>query len=670
MNNLGIAYRLTDSNGGKGYDAYTLTENFTGSWTSVVADEREIWFQYGLENYNGIAVTLVSDGIVLTASELTHGTRPTDNKTIWVFVPSVYNVSDSQWDMIINEMRRIVKQSELPAKASFAPLLGIDLTSRRFNMNLTPSDIRRENQRMAFRVATPQYSIPTILQGINQSYYASYKHLFLYPQRPGQLPVGTDDLTDNPIQLMNIILPPAPDAISRAFGRNDVELFIGDSRFTKPITLPSTSKMFAITARRRGFEPMNIQGLVQENEAPCALAGIAPQWSVAIHRNTIRISDAATKRDIAEQHTMIRINEQPLLPNRPIIIPEADLNSIRIAIRANGYEDFNETVSYQQFASAIRLKPKESAITSRIRLEDNNGDERQAHVTISGKQLNYLPQQDVTLRISGGRVTQITSPFNKGLIYGILGTIATFLIGWGIYVGINAIFGSDTYTDTDRETDAPIVKQAQDSNPNINQDPAEKAFAEARNYLNDSCKTEQRDFVLKYEKLNRYADLPEVYKNINTFNLPALEKSPYKDCAPVYQAIAALKICKENNIDPKKEIGEQYSNDGSITLSKYIEALEKLKGTQPNNNPVENPKKNSTEAGSASQIATTDKTARIADLQTKIQNQEQYISNLNAKISALQGVRSKQSELEETKAKLDKAKKDLESYKRQLEQLQ
>lgn len=681
MNKLGIAYRLTDSTRA-GYDSNTVTENFTGAWTSVVADERDTWLQYGMFESNGVAVTIVSDGIVLTVSQKIGGTRDNDNATIWVFVPTIYDPTDEQWISIVNKMFSIVRQSDRVTKESFIPLLSMDFRMRKYPVTLTPSDLRRENQRMAIRISTPQWQLPAILRGMNQQYYAPYKHLFIYQQRPSrQLPTGTDDLTENPIQVMYIVLPPDPGAVARAFGRNDIQLMYGNQPFVRPIVAPAVNKVIPLMAVRRGYEPVPVQGLVQGDEMPCTLNISNPRWLVGINRQGLRFVDEAG-RNLTHQITSIRINDQTLAPNQTVKIDESELGSIRLSVKANGFEDLNTVVTYQQLATPIRLRSKEMAATSQINLRDDKDKETPARISISGKQINNLPDQTVTLRISRGNVSQVSDPYSKGLIHGILGLAAALLVGWGIFAAWNALFGDDKETEateiTAKGRSTQPTTTEQDGNGG-NVDPTVKAENDARDYLNSRCyQNAKNEAILNRDDMQGFAELEGIFDAVNTFNLDKLKQSKFADCMPIDQVIKALEECKNKNINPAVSTPNgMYSNDNTITISKYIAHLKALTdnrptqsaGTANTSTPQPTATTPSTKTGTKTS-AGADNSAKIAKLKEDIKKQKNYISNLEGKIDKIKDSRSKAAERAKLTTELNEAKKALNKLENQLKALQ
>lgn len=581
MNQLGIIYRLTASEQGKGFDAYLLELNksLDGGWShATVVDERDLWAAVGMEANRAIAVTTLKTGIILTASRLTHGQRPTDNMTIWVYIPSTLIVAPQQWAMIISEMERIVSLSTLPTMDSFSGLVAMDFATRKYPLELTPSDISISNRRVAFRVVQGINGMISALDSIDQPYYAPYKHIILYPANPVGLQVAMDNLTNKAIVKKTMAYPPAPNVVAELFGLSDVTLHYEGKPFVRPISV--SSNVFELEAHRPGYCPQKVSATVAGTDQPVILSVSRQPWDLKISRGLMNIVDSNGRK--IDGAVEVLINNTPLRANEAIRIPERESGSIRVRIKGGGYKEFNETVPFSRFSQNFVLSGGGDSASTTLYVYNTNDKEVRLNVTVTGDDLRSVKDEKLTLSLSNGRLNKAQDSFSRGLLFGIVGTVVTLLIGAGIYWGIVSIFGSDETPVAEQSlqqpaepaTDLgkPASNDATDSSDRLD----ESKKDEAMNYLNNLPRNSNGKEFVESEEMNRLG-LGNVYEWINTYDDNELSNSIYASTNTVQRIVDAIRKARQAGLEP---VGP-YATDGTIMLDGYFEKLNPKAPEQP-----------------------------------------------------------------------------------------
>lgn len=584
MNQLGIIYRLTASEQGKGFDAYVLesNENLDG-WRSAVTDERDTWAAAGMEANNAIAMTILKSGIILTASRLTHGTRPTDNMAIWVYIQSSLKVTADQWMTIISEMHRIVSMPQLPTLASYNTLQSMDFPVRTYKINHQPSDLSLTNHKLACRIYSSPEQLVEILDNVDQKDYPSYKHIFLYGNNPAGIQRQIDNLSSMPLTKYHLAVPPTPDVVAQTFNNPHIQLYYNGSPFNGPQLVKSTQ--IQLEARRNGCEPIPVAATVNPDEMPVTLLTDGPaEFHYIIKRQDISVVDESGKS--IDRTATVKVMGTQLNNLHDLKLREQDQNRIALSINAAGFEPFEETVTLSRLSQPFRLKARKETINTNVSLNTIEGKTTPVALSLTGCNLGRLESQDITLHVEKGRMSIAKSgDFMKGLLTGIAGCVLLGLLVWGGIFAYTTFFGENKPTTpgtTDNDDmeilEEPVNPPSEGENiGNLTEPGSNDAdYSQAVNYLQVECRTtDGQDFCLDKDQMANYPALVNVYDYVNTGNVDALtELGELSQIEPLRSIISKLKEMQTRGFEFSNVFSGGYSSNGKIQVSNFKKRID------------------------------------------------------------------------------------------------
>lgn len=571
-----LGYYYTVTAGGAGSKEIRINE---GDWTSVVDDERRLWQKYAVKG-QCLAMTYTEDGLVLVVVKVLGGSRPDNNVSTWIHIPSKAKITGRQIEQIVEEIQKLyLNGTKDVTEASFKsnPILGQDFDEKRYGLRVKSAS----GNKIAYRSGASDWSISEILDKPFQEYYHNYKFVFLYKENPIDKE-GLTDLSSQEILDMTTVLPPSIDSIRNLFGYGDVMIDVDNQKFTYPILRKKGSQLL-LTARRSGFLPINFYAQVMNDEQEPEYLSVSDCWRKILGGVTVDVRDEKTNRLINAKVGILDsewdVNTQSL--------PENRLQDVRVKVTAEGYETEERYVDFTRPISPIYLKRLEEKKEYSYRTKDG----RKLKILIVGEGASsthpidgYTASND-KLIYKGEKYNYDVPDFcslysdkskkakrfwNSSMFY-LLIAIAAVLISVGVWAYSSGVFSDIINKDFDIESlnpsdsDAEINKEGQNDSTVDEVDEQNQNLQRAIQYINECNGVLNRDSLL----LN--PETEGLYEALNEFKLDELTgkwNEKFGNITVFSSIVKAASECKRKNHDPKRKGSYcTYNEDNDLNIS-------------------------------------------------------------------------------------------------------
>ena len=564
MNKLGFAIKLASQGAGNAIECNK------GQWINKVVDIREYLKLFnGLQGTDNIVTFMSFDesGCFLTQLRAISG-RVGDFLSGWIYIPNTIEASGEDIMNTYNYVRNILFQSNLNDYISdIESFFSKEYPSK----EVVAQYIASRGQLYGVRFLG-HYTLKEIVgEHRYQPYYSDYKAVFLLNKKDevaitNESASNFRDLTDKDIVKTSIVVPPTNASLQALGGGTKIHAADG-SDFNQPLLANVGSKV-TLFLSRIGFENMKLEVNVSSERQEIDLANVKITWMKKISASMFTVRNH--KREKIEKGVRISVNDKDIT-FQEILVSEEECRQAIIKVSAPGYEPFEyqRNLLLNEYSEITLTRKVESCLTT---IELVNG--KHAKMTLESE---YLPSKyDSPLKgyefegkYHGDKVLRMSLWFVwKQRLWGFLGALAAVML-------MVACVAFDAWIDTHHfkfglppwEEDKP----AQTYQQNTNNDVEEAEVTET----NDQQVNQQ---ILDYLNQNDQwakAQLDQdpmtrgLYDMINNYRFSDIMNVNIENC----DKINKIKEISQNMINNGCSLSGSYSQDGTITIQKWIDAV-------------------------------------------------------------------------------------------------
>lgn len=301
-------------------------------WTKNVWDIRKDL--ENIDNLDGssavLMLTSVDTGHILTVASLIEG-RITDCISAWIYVPASINIAGKELVEIVDAVKKEILANERNDER-LTQLLSKTYESAPASRITTKSN----GEKCAFRYygQGAKYTLSELLKDMCQSYYKSYKSVFLLDNSSKLKCLQGDNLSDQKVYSMVVVKSP---------GNIDSFVpYIGERPFVGQIYAIEGGTI-DIEWRRDGYMPIHTKSTI----APGAKYSVPTpnQYIRVLNYNYIKVVDEWSQR-VTDYD--LYVAKQRISKNEDIRISEATLNNVWVEIHAEGFEPISGHLNLTQ----------------------------------------------------------------------------------------------------------------------------------------------------------------------------------------------------------------------------------------------------------------------------------------------------------------------------------
>lgn len=301
-------------------------------WTKNVWDIRKDL--ENIDNLDGssavLMLTSVDTGHILTVASLIEG-RITDCISAWIYVPASINIAGKELVEIVDAVKKEILANERNDER-LTQVLSKTYESAPASRITTKSN----GEKCAFRYygQGAKYTLSEILKDMCQSYYKSYKSVFLLDNSSKLKCLQGDNLSDQKVYSMVVVKSP---------GNIDSFVpYIGERPFVGQIYAIEGGTI-DIEWRRDGYMPIHTKSTI----APGAKYSVPTpnQYIRVLNYNYIKVVDEWSQR-VTDYD--LYVAKQRISKNEDIRISEATLNNVWVEIHAEGFEPISGHLNLTQ----------------------------------------------------------------------------------------------------------------------------------------------------------------------------------------------------------------------------------------------------------------------------------------------------------------------------------
>lgn len=306
-------------------------------WTKNVWDIRKDL--ENIDNLDGssavLMLTSVDTGHILTVASLIEG-RITDCISAWIYVPASIIIAGKELVEIVDAVKKEILANERNDER-LTQLLSKTYESAPASRITTKSN----GEKCAYRYygQGAKYTLSELLKDMCQSYYKSYKSVFLLDNSSKLKCLQGDNLSDQKVYSMVVVKSP---------GNIDSFVpYIGEQPFVGQIYAIEGGTI-DIEWRRDGYMPIHTKSTI----APGAKYSVPTpnQYVRVLNYNYIKVVDEWSQR-VTDYD--LYVAKQRISKNEDIRISEATLNNVWVKIHAEGFEPIS---SHLNLTQPVQLK--------------------------------------------------------------------------------------------------------------------------------------------------------------------------------------------------------------------------------------------------------------------------------------------------------------------------
>ena len=564
MNKLGFAIKLASQGAGNAIECNK------GQWINKVVDIREYLKLFnGLQGTDNIVTFMSFDesGCFLTQLRAISG-RVGDFLSGWIYIPNTIEASGEDIMNTYNYVRNILFQSNLNDYISdIESFFSKEYPSK----EVVAQYIASRGQLYGVRFLG-HYTLKEIVgEHRYQPYYSDYKAVFLLNKKDevaitNESASNFRDLTDKDIVKTSIVVPPTNASLQALGGGTKIHAADG-SDFNQPLLANVGSKV-TLFLSRIGFENMKLEVNVSSERQEINLANVKITWMKKISASMFTVRNH--KREKIEKGVRISVNDKDIT-FQEILVSEEECRQAIIKVSAPDYEPFEykRNLLLNEY-SEITLNRKVKSYLTTIELV--NG--KHAEMTLESE---YLPSKydsplwgyEFEENYHGDKVLRMSSWFVwKQRLWGFLGALAAVML-------MVACVAFDAWIDTHHfkfglppwEEDKPAQTYQQNTNNDVEEAEVTETNDQQVNqkildYLN------QNDQWAK-EQLDQDPMTRGLYDMINNYRFSDIMNVNIENC----EKINKIKEISQNMSNSGFSLSGPYSQDGTITIQKWIDAV-------------------------------------------------------------------------------------------------
>lgn len=571
MIKIGIGIRITNNGAGE-----PIVVN-DGSWSRYISDVRQVLEKLsGMEDGQQVArmLSFTDDGCLITLMRLLNSGRGGDNVSAWIYIPAEADINGTEVITITKSVQDAIQAPELNKEP--IELLGKMNYPKRSSFSKAPTG-------KALAVRYYNYVALMNILGSNryQPYYDDYRYIFLLDEEgPIKIADGVtvDDISRQPLGKNLSLLPRSEDELRQHFG-DDVKITLPDGTpFDHPIQVEEDERV-TLQIERKGFNPVKYSVRQDGSEnAPWKLpAPDSIKWTIDVVRSMFKVVDDQENPLPQSVSVAIKINGKTL-GQKPIEMEEDDCQEVLVEVSAgNYYTTFTKSVNLtKEKPVKIQLERKAKDWTTKVMMSNKEV----AQMTLTAKRFpnrNRCPLlgYDYNEELDRLEYDTLRDWFHRA--QGFLAAIAVGLLCWGV----TALYGKMTdKRDTNANSTELTEETVNQNDSNIINSSTEIDYQEAINYMehNEQWRKDSLDVINNHALEGLYDDLNMYdFMSIKTNWASKLERSTR------FQGI--LNIIKDCEKKGLSTINGPYSNDGTITIDKYLERIRKKADNKAASNP-------------------------------------------------------------------------------------
>ena len=565
MNKLGFAIKLASQGAGNAIECNK------GQWTNKVVDIREYLKLFnGLQGTDNIVTFMSFDegGCFLTQLRAISG-RVGDFLSGWIYIPNTIEASGEDVMNTYNYVRNILSQSNLNDYISdIESFFSKEYPKKEYAASYVPSS----GEKFGVRFNDMYYSMKEILDTDRyQPYYSKYKAIFLL-DKDGEVKISKEqvarfkDLTKLNIDKTCILKAPSIEEV-RLLGRGTKIVFQNNQEFKAPVLTKKGDKI-QLYAIRDGFEPVALPlVLIQEDGQVISIYPQTVKWQKRIKPSMFVVCNS--KHERIEKGVRISINGTDVT-YQDVLIAEEDCRQALVKVSASDYETSEQKQNLLNDYCEIILSRKVKPFKAKVEL--SNG--KLAEMTIESEYLSSTQESplkgyDFDQDDHENSILKMNSCFVwKQRLWGFLGALAAVMLMVACVAFYDWIdthhfkFGLPPW-----EEDKPVQTCQQNTNNDVEKAEVTETNNQQVNqkildYLNQNDKWAK-------EQLDQDPMTSGLYDMINNYRFSDIMNVNIENC----DKINKIKEISQNMINNGFSLSESYSQDGTITIQKWIDAV-------------------------------------------------------------------------------------------------
>ncbi len=391
--------------------------NANEAWVNKVGEARE-WIPY-VEDWNKltqtemIVLSTIESGQFLTIFSGISG-RGKDYITAWIYVPNSIRIMGSQLVDIVSAITKELKTNRVN-KENLDKLFSDSYDEVPVN-NLNTKPLNNKYGYRYYGKGTI-YTLKELLDDRMQSYYNSYKSIFLLDKSQEIKIVNAEDLTEYPLKKQLQIKAPAP--------VDGFVPYLNGSRLEKSFAVIEGETVI-LNWEKEGYKTIQKQQTIKSEgivlEAP--QKGEYEKW---VSYNAVQVTD---NKDWPIQEYTLYINNNIVSKNNSVAIKESNLNAVAVCVEAEGYDAVTATLDLR---TPQRVCLRKRTFKYSFELPLTNGHPYTLELT-SKEEITEQPIKGYTTK--NGSISRYHSnyltykPFDKRWwIIGTLAGVIFFLLG-------------------------------------------------------------------------------------------------------------------------------------------------------------------------------------------------------------------------------------------------
>lgn len=566
MNKLGFAIKLASQGAGNAIECNK------GQWTNKVVDIREYLKLFkGLQGTDNIVTFMSFDegGCFLTQLRAISG-RVGDFLSGWIYIPNTIDASGEEIMSAYNYVRNILSQSNLSdLKDDIESFFSKEYPLKEVVAQYSAS--KGQLYGVRFLDKRPHYYNLKEIVGEDryQPYYSNYKAVFLLVEGEEvaitrEATNSFKDLTNIEIVKTSILIPPTKASL-QDLGRGTKIHTADGFDFNQSLLVNAGSKV-PLVLSRFGFKNIPLEVNVTQERQVVDLSNVKITWMKKISASMFTVRNR--KQEKIDKDVRISVNGTDIT-FQETLVSEEDCRKALVKVSAPDFEVFEQDCSLLNGNLDITLsrKVKQNKIVVKL----SNG--AQGKMTIESE---YLPSKyesplkgyEFDEDYHGNKVLKLSSLFVwKQRLGGFFAALAVVML-------IIAYAAFDAWIDTHHfkfglppwEEDRPV--QAWQQNENNGTEDVEVTDTNAQtnqqilDYLNQNDSWEK-------VKLDQDPSTNGLYDMINNYRFSDILNVRIENC----DKINRVKEISQRMINDGFSLSGSYSEDGTITIQKWIDAV-------------------------------------------------------------------------------------------------
>lgn len=555
MNKLGFAIGAAQG----GFSIPSEYKCNDGEWSRKIKDMREVLKTLtGLQNENILTLLSFSeDGGYIVILKKISG-RDGDHRSCWVYIPDNIVVEAGEILKVCSFVKNHLSANDWKdegCKQEVKDFFDKKYETRNYSLKKTIN--HGGDKKYGYRLLNKRTNLYDFLRGgdLYQRYYSDYEFVFIL-EEDSNVKINQDykaqftDLTNKAIEKYVHLLPPTN-------VRNGVTISLrtDGTPFNDPILVKAGEEV-SFVAKKKGFGDNDFTYVVKDDEEQ-TLPVHDFKWKKRITYSMFKLQDKETKKDI-DDATIYLSGKELTSTGRELYLTEEECMNVTVKVNVSKYEAFSQDMNLLDKLrknSVIQIQLQKSEETRDIEIELANGEI--AHAKLNAKRLpsdrenllkGYEPEpQRKTYKYRGD------SGWHWGeFLCGFVAAVALALVVWMIVPmpdskNESALVSDEVETQLDETTKSLF------------------------DYLNSNDKWEKS----KVDSLAEdKGDYKELYDKMNSYDFGYFTDRISVDsgqCQKLEDIIKVARDAKQINI----EMNGRYSEDGSITVSKWIEKVKR-----------------------------------------------------------------------------------------------